>query len=384
MRRRTWLLAGAAVVAAAAAAAVIATPGGKQAAGASSSPPPNTATVTQGNLAATVAVAGTLTFAARADGSPYAVINQASGTYTDLPTVGQAISQGKVLYRVNDSPVVLLHGTTPAYRTLAAGTAGPDVTELNADLVALGYATSAQLSSTSNSFGSATTTAVEKLQAALGEPQTGTLTLGQVVFEPATLRVTTMSAQLGGSAQPGQVVMQATSTTRQVQVALDASQQTDVAVGDKVAITLPDNRTTPGVITSVGTVATCPPSAGSGPSSSSTPQGTDNCSSAGPGSNSTPTVAVAVTPSDPAATGTWDQAPVEVGITTASVPDALAVPVTAILAQTGGRYSVEVVGPGGKTRLVAVSLGLFDDSAGLVQVSGSGLAAGQKVVVPTS
>ena len=83
-----------------------------------------------------------------------------------LPAVGQVISQGHVLYRVNDRPVVLLHGSTPAYRTLSAGATGPDVAELNADLVALGYATPAQLQPTSASFGSATTTAVEKLQAA--------------------------------------------------------------------------------------------------------------------------------------------------------------------------------------------------------------------------
>ena len=51
-----------------------------------------------------------------------------------------------MLYRVNDRPVVLLHGSTPAYRTLSAGASGPDVAELNADLVALGYATRAQLS----------------------------------------------------------------------------------------------------------------------------------------------------------------------------------------------------------------------------------------------
>ena len=75
-------------------------------------------------------------------------------------------------------------------------------------------------------FGSATTTAVKKLQAALGVTQNGTLTLGQAVFEPTAVRVTTLSAQLGGSAQTGQTVMQGTSTTRQVEVALDASQQT--------------------------------------------------------------------------------------------------------------------------------------------------------------
>ena len=91
-----------------------------------------------------------------------------------------------------------------------------------------------------------------------------------------------------------------------------------------------------------------------------------------------------VTPSDPAATGTWDQAPVQVGITTASVPNALVVPVSALLAQSGTGYAVEVVGAGASSHLVPVSLGLFDDAAGLVQVTASGLAAGQEVVVPTT
>ena len=58
--------------------------------------------------------------------------------------------------------------------------------------------------------------------------------------------------------------MQGTSTTRQVQVALSASEQTTMAVGDKVSITLPNNRTTPGVVSSVGAVATCPSSSGPG------------------------------------------------------------------------------------------------------------------------
>jgi hypothetical protein len=52
-----------------------------------------------------------------------------------------------------------------------------------------------------------------------------------------------------------------------------------------------------------------------------------------------------------------------------------------LLAQSGGGYSVEVVGPGGINHLVAVSLGLFDDAAGLVQVTSPRLAAGQEVVV---
>lgn len=383
--RKTWVLAGsAALVVVIATATVVVISGGKQAIPVAQEPPANTATVEIGKLSAMVSVDGTLTYSAKPDGSPYSVINQASGTYTQLPALGQVISQGQVLYRVNERPVVLLYGSTPAYRTMSAGASGSDVAELNADLVALGYATSAQLSSTSASFGSATTAAVDKLQAALEVTQTGALTFGDAVFEPIAVRVTAMSAQLGGGTQTGQLVMQATSTTRIVQVALDVSQQTEVAVGDTVTITLPNNKTTPGVVSSIGAVATCPSSSGSGRSgSSSTAPGTDTCSSGNSGS-SPPTITVDVSPSDPAATGTWDQAPVQVGITTASVPSALVVPVTALLAQSGGGYSVEIVGAAGTNHLVPVSLGLFDDADGLVQVTGSGLAEGQHVVVPTT
>ena len=383
VKRKTWVLAGAAVAAAAiATGVVVATSGAKQTASAALEPPTNTAKVEKGELSATVSLAGTLTYRAQSDGSPYSVINQAHGTYTKLPELGQVISRGQVLYRVNDSPVVLLYGSTPAYRTLSAGAAGADVAQLNADLVVLGYATSAQLDPTSASFGPATTTALEKLQAALGLTQNGTLTLGQAVFEPTAVRVTALSAPLGASTQTGQALMQATSTTRQVQVALDASQQTDMAVGDKVTITLPNNQTTPGVVSSVGTVATCSPTSGpGGASSSSAGPGTDTCSSGSSGST-TPTITVAVTPSYPTATGIWDQAPVQVSIATASLPNAMAVPVTALLAQSTGGYAVEVVGPAGTNHLVPVSLGLFDDADGLVQVIGSELTAGQRVVVP--
>ena len=384
MKRRTWFLAGAAaLVAISVAGGVVALSSAGQATPAAQGQPASTVKVEKRALSAMVSLDGTLTFQARSDGSAYSVINQRQGTYTELPEPGQVISQGQVLYRVNDGAVVLLYGSTPAYRALSAGSTGADVAELNADLVALGYAPSAQLSPTSATFGSATTAAVEKLQAALGMTQNGTLSLGQAVFEPSVVRVTTLSAPLGGSTQSGQTVMQATSTTRQVEFALDASHQSDVAVGDKVTITLPNNQTTPGVVSLVGTVATCPQSSTSGGSSSSAAAlGTDICSSGSTGNSVTPTITVDVTPSDPAATGTWDQAPVQVTITTASVPSALVVPVTALLARSGGGYAVEVVDPEATHDLVSVSLGLFDDADGLVQVTNSKLAAGQEVVVP--
>jgi hypothetical protein len=106
--------------------------------------------------------------------------------------------------------------------------------------------------------------------------------------------------------------------------------------------------------------------------------------SGGGGGGGAPTVTVEVTPTDPAATGSLDQAPVQVAITTASANNALVVPINALLSLASGGYAVEEVSSAGVHHLMPVSLGLFDDADGLVQVSGSGLAAGQHVVVPST
>jgi hypothetical protein len=304
-----------------------------------------------------------------------------AATFTALPSPGQVVRQGQSLYSVSGSPVALLYGAVPAYRTLSQGLSGADVRQLNADLVALKEATSSQLDPQSSYFSAATASALASLQGRLGVTKTGSLALGQAVFLPTAARVTSVSATLGGPAQPGAQVLQASSTTRQVTAQLDATQQSDVTVGDRVAVTLPNNQTTPGVVTSVGTVATTP-SAGSGSSGSSAGSGSSSGSSGSPGSGSTPTIEVDVRPTDPSATGTLDQAPVQVTITTGTANNVLVVPVDALIAQASGGYAVEVAERGGGRRIVPVSLGLFDDADGLVQVTGAGLSAGQNVVVP--
>jgi hypothetical protein len=325
--------------------------------------PTSQVTIVRRDLSSQTAVDATLGYT-----GSFSVVNQAQGTVTSLPEVGQVVSLGQVLYQVSGNPVVLLYGTTPAYRSLSEGASasdvsGPDVAELNADLVALGYARPSEIPAGSNQFSWWTKEAVEKLQAALGVTQNGTLALGQAVFLPSAARITTVPATLGAPAQPGGPILTATSTTRQVTIALDASQQSEVKVGDRVTITLPGGQTTPGVVSSVGKVATAPASGSS---------------------NSTPTIPIEVTPTDPAATGSLDQAPVQVSITTAAVNSALVVPVNALLALAGGGYAVEVVGANGIHSIVNVTLGLFDNADGLVQVTGSGLASGQKVVVPAT
>ena len=99
-------------------------------------PAPATAAVTRQELAATTPVTATLGYA-----GAVTVTGQGGGTLTWLPSPGRVIGQGQALYRTgNGSPVVLLYGGVPDWRALGVGADGADVSQLNHDLVALGYA----------------------------------------------------------------------------------------------------------------------------------------------------------------------------------------------------------------------------------------------------
>ncbi|WP_248959612.1 peptidoglycan-binding protein [Sphaerisporangium perillae] len=312
------------------------------------------AQVTKGTLSARTLQNGTLGYAGE-----FQVVNKASGTVTKLPAVGQVINAGKVLYRVDGKPVMLLYGAVPIYRSLSWGTEGVDVRQLNAALVALGYATKDELDPDSDYFGRATHNALRELQDKVGLEESGNLSLGQAVFVAAkTIRVLKVNAVSGAQTAAGTVVLQASSTARQVTVELNAGQQSQVAVGDKVIITLPNGKAVPGVVSDVGKVATT--------------------------SDSGTTIEVKIRPTRPKQTGSLDKAPVQVSIVTDTAKDVLSVPVNSLLALAGGGYAVEVVDTGGKHRLVGVTTGLFDDSEGKVEVTGDGLAEGQNIVVPAS
>jgi hypothetical protein len=321
---------------------------------------PATAAVTRQDLSATTPETATLGYA-----GSYTVTGQGGGTLTWLPSLGQVIGQGQALYQTgNASPAVLLYGNVPDWRALSEGATGADVAQLNHDLVALGYADRADITALGWDYYSwETVQAVQRLEEHLGVSwPSGSLSLGQVVFEPQALRVAQVTGSLGGPADGP--VLSATSDRHVVTIPLDVSQQSEVRAGDKVSITLPDGTTTPGVVSSVGTVAaTTPGQQGQGPAT---------------------TIQVQVTLTDPGAAGALDQAPVTVNVTTAASPGpVLAVPVTALLAQSPGGYDVEVAGPGGTRRWMPVTPGIYDGANGLVQVTGA-LTPGQRVVVAAS
>jgi hypothetical protein len=362
--RGRWVALGIVVVVAAGAVAGwragVFSPAAAPGAGGQGAPPPATAAVVRQDIAATTPVTATLGYA-----GSWTVAGHGGGTLTWLPPAGQVIGQGQLLYKTgNGSPVVLLYGSVPAWRTLDEGITGQDVTQLNHDLVDLGYAGRADIVALGWDYYSwETAYAVQQLEEHLGvSSPPGSLSLGQAVFEPEALRVSQVTGSLGGPASGP--VLAATSDRQVVTIPLDASNQSEVKAGDAVSVTLPDGATTPGVVSSVGTVATTTPGQ--------------------QGQGSTTTIPVYVNLTDPKAAGSLDQAPVTVNITTESSPGpVLAVPVTALLAQSPGEYVVEVAGPGNTRRYVLVRPGIVDGADGLVQVTGA-LTPGQRVVVPAS
>jgi hypothetical protein len=320
--------------------------------------PPATAAVVKQDLADTTPVSATLGYA-----GSYTVTGRGGGTLTSLPSAGQVIRQGQVLYKTdNGSPVVLLYGSVPDWRDMGEGITGADVSQLNRDLVYLGYADRAGVVSAGWDYYSRETAyGVQRLEEHLGVTSPpGSLSLGQLVFEPQALRVSQVTGSLGAAAS-GQVLT-ATSDRQEVTIPLDASMESEVSTGDAVTVTLPDGTTTPGVVSAVGEVAT----------TTSESSGTST------------TIPVYVTLTDPGAAGALDEAPVTVNITTqSSRGPVLAVPVTALVARSPQGYVVEVVGPGNARSWVPVTPGIFDGANGLVQVTGA-LTPGQRVVVAAS
>jgi multidrug efflux pump subunit AcrA (membrane-fusion protein) len=280
--------------------------------------------------------------------------------YTALPAVGEVINPGQSLWSVDGQLVPLLPGTLISWRAFNAGMSdGADVAALNQALIDLGDGNGLTVT---DAFTDATAAAIERLQGSFGLPETGSLALGSVVFEPTAVRVTTVHPLVGNSVGGGQPVLDVTSTTPVVNVALPVGQTYRVKVGDPVSVNLPDGTIGEGTITAVGTVATSTTPSNSGSSTTSA------------------TVNVIVSLSKPSPAGSLDEAPVTVNITNNSAHQVLAVPTTALLALADGGYAVEVVEPDGAHQLVGVTTGIFDDQSGMVQVSGSGLAAGQQVV----
>ena len=81
--------------------------------------------------------------------------------------VGSIVEPGQVILEVAGRPFFTLQGSVPAYRNLAPGETGADVTQLQLGLESLGYSVGGD---TLGTFGAGTATAVSDFYTALGYP----------------------------------------------------------------------------------------------------------------------------------------------------------------------------------------------------------------------
>src|SRR5260370_9925893 len=225
-------------------------------AAAGSGVPTSLVAVTRRDLTDRLNVGGSLGY-----GAATAVINHLQGTITSEAALGTTVDRGQVLYTVDAKPVTLMFGDTPAYRDFKLGMSdGPDVKELEQNLLALGYGNSSNLIANGH-FDSFDVAAIKRWQKALGLTQDGVIPWGMVIFELGAVRISAYSADVGTSAGP---VLEVTSMQHVVTIDLDARRQSLAIAGASVTVTLPSGQAVPGTISAVAKSSTAP-TTGSGP-----------------------------------------------------------------------------------------------------------------------
>jgi len=277
-----------------------------------------------------------------------------AGTVTAIAEEGSILGQGDTLVEIDREPVVLLFGDIPAYRTLAVGVKGDDVTQMEESLVALGF-DDIDGFSVDGDYDTSTAAAVTAWQQSIGASPDGVVNLGDVYFSPTPLRVGQNQVAIGDAVANGTPIMTTSVSSTFVTVQLSTEDQDLVEVGDTVTVELPSGDEESAVVTEIGTVVLANQQGGT-------------------------YFEMTVTLEDPDAAPGLDEAPVDVIVIGDRADGVLVVPVTALLALAEGGYAVEVVDANGATALIAVDPGLFAD--GFVEVTSTGLEAGMQVVVP--
>lgn len=285
-------------------------------------------------------------------GESHDLIASGAGTVTWLPPVGRVVQNGGVLYRLDTRPVVHLDGKTPAWRELGPGVSdGDDVLQLERALVDLGYADGLDVD---GEWSDGTTAAVKRWQEALGLEETGRIPFGQVSFEPDSPRVAAQSVRLGTLVQPGTAVLSVGGSRRMATTTLGAGQEDLAPVGGKVALTFADGTSATGKVISVKPVK-------------NEQTGEDRLE-----------VKVSI-PKAAKQSGQLDGTEVSIEFTHVIATKALTVPVTALVALSGGGYAVQVVAADGSTSYVPITPGEFADD--LVEITEGDVKAGDNVVV---
>lgn len=275
---------------------------------------------------------------------------------TALANAGEVVSQGQQLWTVDAIPTVLLYGGTAAYRVLQSGVPdGEDVQQLEANLTALGFADGGAMTVDSH-FDAATTQAVMDWQTSLGVGSSGSVSPEDIVFAPGARRVLATKSAIGDVVAPGTelLAVSGTETVATVEAPIDGAGA--LQAGAHVDLDLGGRAQMGGTVRTVSRDVTRA-------SATASPQ-----------------VAVDITPDDQGAAGVLvDGTAVTATVTVARGVSGLTVPVSALHAGRNGATLVTLVDKAGKSRQVQVAPGV--SGGGLVEITGQGLAAGDRIVL---
>ena len=126
-----------------------------------------------------------------------------------VPDVGSTVAAGDVLLEVTGRPVIVLEGDLPVYRSLRAGSEGPDVVQLKKALKKLGHFTGG---TKNDAYGTSTAAAVKALYDAIGyEPPAPSDEAEESVrgardmVRSARDQVTSLEAELASAGGPSKV-----------------------------------------------------------------------------------------------------------------------------------------------------------------------------------
>ena len=272
-----------------------------------------------------------------------------SATLTGLLDVGTTAERGTVLYTADNQPVVAMIGDLPAWRTLEQGVDdGADVRQLEENLAALGYGAGLDVD---EAFTADTAAAVEAWETDLGRAAPdGVVTIGEVVFLTAPGDVLGHEASVGDTLEAGSPVLTIGAEQRIVVADVDAAQAGGWTPGATVDLEWADGTTSEGTVIGTGKEVT----------------------------DGQVELTVAVGTGDSGAGERRSGAEATMALVEARREDVIAVPVSAIVGDSGSP-TVRVVGPAGSDQTVPVETGLVAD--GWVEIS-AGLAGGEEIRLP--